>query len=111
MVKYGKRLIRSSLPLLKNFRFYFQFYYNSASSNQIEQIVASFSTPFYTHEKKWFIHCDLYTEYRIARFYSLPFFRNISKLFRILITTTIIEMKNIYANIENNLYLEKIHKI
>lgn len=109
MVEYGKkRLVRSSLSLLKNFRFYFQFYYNSASANQLEQIVESFFTPFYRHEKKWFNHCDLYTEDRIAHLYSLPFSYHFKKSISILPNNM---KENIYVyykviHIERN-----IHKI
>jgi hypothetical protein len=68
-----QELIRSSLPLLKIFKFYFQFEYWSFRSNHIKQIISSFSTPFYVNEKKWFVHCDIYPEYRRAVLYTIPF--------------------------------------
>jgi hypothetical protein len=77
-IPYGQiweQLIRSSLPLLKHFKFYFR--YRLYPHNQIEEIIASFSTPFYLHEKSWFVRCDLYEyqhEYGTdAILYSLPF--------------------------------------
>lgn len=69
-----EQLIRSSLPLLKNFRFYFQFEYSVNPPNQIEEMVASFSSVFYVHEKNWFIRCDKSYKHRCrAILYSLPF--------------------------------------
>ncbi|UJR16648.1 hypothetical protein I4U23_003548 [Adineta vaga] len=65
-------LIRSSLPLLKTFKFYFQFCHCVHLPNSIEEIIASFSTSFYTLEKKWFIRCDT-SQYYYALLYSLPF--------------------------------------
>jgi hypothetical protein len=66
-----EHLIHSSFPLLKNFRFYFQFEY---PLNQIEEIVASFSTDFYVKEKHWFVRCDKSYKHRCcAILYSVPF--------------------------------------
>lgn len=48
-----EHLIRSCFPLLKHFRFYFQY-----SMTNVKEIIESFSTPFYLLEKKWFIRCD-----------------------------------------------------
>ncbi|CAF0993115.1 unnamed protein product [Adineta steineri] len=61
-----EQIISLSCPLLKNFKFVFQFPYQSYISNQIEQIIASFSTPFYINEKKWFVRCDIWTRYRAS---------------------------------------------
>ncbi|CAF3596074.1 unnamed protein product [Rotaria sp. Silwood1] len=69
-----ENLICSSLPLLQNFKFYFQFEVFPYSTNQVKQIVTSFSTPFYKREKNWFIRCDMSREYPYpAVLYSLPF--------------------------------------
>ena len=74
MVKHGNEYIRSSLPLLKNFKFYFQFEYLPQPANQVENIVASFATPFYIQEKKWFTRCDMSSEDDyFAALYSIPF--------------------------------------
>ncbi len=53
-----EQIILSSLPLLKSFKFYFQFICDEHQLNQIKQVIASFSTPFYVLEKNWFISCD-----------------------------------------------------
>ncbi|CAF3041254.1 unnamed protein product, partial [Rotaria sp. Silwood2] len=46
-----EQIILSSLPLLKNFKFYFQFAYYYHQFDQIKQVIASLSTPFYVLEK------------------------------------------------------------
>jgi hypothetical protein len=67
-----EQLIRSSLPLLKNFKFYFQFP-SLPLFGIAEQIVASFSTPFYL-EKNWFVRYDRFDGYlHPTVFDSLPF--------------------------------------
>ncbi|CAF4235041.1 unnamed protein product, partial [Adineta steineri] len=68
-----EQIISSSCPLLKNLKFVFQFPYQSYISNQMKQIIASFSTPFYINEKKWFVRCDIWTRYRAVILYTLPF--------------------------------------
>lgn len=69
-----KKLIRSSLPLLKNFQFYFTFDYYPEISDNINEIIASFSTPFYLLEKRWFIRCHSYTNHKLQGvLYSIPF--------------------------------------
>jgi hypothetical protein len=69
-----ENLICSSLPLLKIFKFYFQFDYSSQPFNQIEGVISSFSTPFYVLKNKWFIRCDMSDRYRHSvLLYSLPF--------------------------------------
>ena len=71
-----EELLRSTLPLLKHFRFCFQFYYDSSPPDEIKQIVKSFSTLFYILEHNWFIRCD-FNESENRRcnavLYSLPY--------------------------------------
>ncbi|CAF1252503.1 unnamed protein product [Rotaria sordida] len=91
-----EQIILSSLPLLKNFKFYFQFACYDYQLHQVKQVIGSFSTPFYVLEKNWFIHCDLsarcdtYDMYnrrrKFAILYTIPFpfetltiFKNSSK--------------------------------
>jgi hypothetical protein len=64
-----EELIRSSLLSLKRFQFYFTFKLN----DNINQIMASFSTPFYLSEKRWFIRCDWSSPTTTACLYSFPF--------------------------------------
>ena len=52
-------MITTSLPSLNNFKFYFQFKCRDHQLDQLKQVVASFSTPFYTLEKNWFVRCDV----------------------------------------------------
>ena len=61
-----EQIIFSSLPLLN----YFQFIYYNHQLNQIKQVIASFSTPFYVHEKNWFIRCDMSTNYATPNMYN-----------------------------------------
>jgi hypothetical protein len=69
-----EKLIQSSLPLLKTFQFCFSSHRYDTTLNDINQAVASFSTPFYLFEKRWFIRCDYDSRYSaMGTIYSLPF--------------------------------------
>lgn len=69
-----EKFIQSSLPLLKTFQFCFIIFRLDASSNYLNQAVASFSTPFYLLEKRWFIQCHSSGTHRLTGvLYSLPF--------------------------------------
>jgi hypothetical protein len=101
-----ENLIRTSLPLLQIFKFYFQFEYLSSDLNRI---VGLFSTPFYVLEKNWFIRCDVsYTHHGRAVLYSLPFafekFTTFRSYFGKIITTLPNSYLNdFYPNIYSNL--------
>jgi hypothetical protein len=103
-----EQLIRLSIPLLQNFKFYFQFEYLPYPPDQIKEIVASFSTAFYLLEKNWFIRCDISYRYRChAILYSLPFHfqRFITfRSYRDKIISTLPEnyINNSYTNIYTN---------
>jgi hypothetical protein len=82
--QYWENLICSSLPLLKNFRFYFQFITNENSHHFVEEIISSYSTSFYLLEKKWFIRCDQSDEYQLSSIiaiYTIPFTFNQLRIF------------------------------
>lgn len=69
-----EELIHSSLPLLKTFQFYLKFNCDNGTSTSMDEVIASFSTPFYLFEKRWFVRCDLNNEpYLRGALYSLPF--------------------------------------
>jgi hypothetical protein len=69
-----EQLIQSSLPLLKTFQFCFCFHHFNSNLNQLQQAVASFSTPFYLFDKRWFIRCNYDCRYSaMGTLYSLPF--------------------------------------
>ncbi len=68
-----EQLIRSSFPLLKKFKFYFQFDYGFVPIKKIKKVISSFSTSFYLDENKWYVRCDVFTASRKAIIYSLPF--------------------------------------
>ncbi|CAM2701464.1 unnamed protein product [Rotaria socialis] len=69
-----EELIVSSLPLLKTFQFFFPFCQYRYLSSDINQILASFSTPFYLSEKHWFIRYDRSScDSNTGTVYSLPF--------------------------------------
>ncbi|CAF3763984.1 unnamed protein product [Rotaria sp. Silwood1] len=86
-------LIPSSLPLLKIFKYYFQFEYSSQLSNQIEQVISSFSTPFYVLKNKWFIRYDIPDRYHgRAILNSLPFSFQIYTTFQGSIIKTILTL-------------------
>ncbi len=65
-------MIRSSLPLLKIFKFYFQFERHPFTAIHLKELIASFSTPFYVEEKKWFVQGDRYDTNRGILF-SIPY--------------------------------------
>ncbi len=65
-------MIRSSLPLLKIFKFYFQFERYLFTATDFNELIASFSTPFYVKEKKWFVQGDRYGKSRGIVF-SIPY--------------------------------------
>ncbi|UJR10299.1 hypothetical protein I4U23_014505 [Adineta vaga] len=69
-----EELIKSSLPLLKNFQFCFKFWRNFTYSRDVNRIVEKFSTPFYLQEKSWFVRCDAHNNKSTAAIlYSLPY--------------------------------------
>lgn len=53
------QIISTSILSLKTFKFVFQFFYRDQQLDQLKQVVASFSTPFYTVEKNSFVRCDV----------------------------------------------------
>ncbi len=69
-----ENLLRSSLPLLKIFKLYLQFQCSTSLANH-QEVVASFSTPFFIRERKWIIYHDI--PYRYPHHFiilnSLPF--------------------------------------
>ncbi|CAF4066640.1 unnamed protein product [Rotaria sordida] len=108
-------LICSSLPLLKIFKFYFNFEYSSQSSFQMDEAIVSFSTPFYILEKKWFIRCDISDRGR-ALLYSLPFpFETYTALqgtnIKTVSTLLYVNNNDFYANMFSNVKtLEVLYK-
>ncbi|CAF1240059.1 unnamed protein product [Adineta ricciae] len=70
-----EKLIVSSLPLLHTFQFYFPYEQGGYLVNgDLNQTIASFSTPFYLVEKRWFIQCDRDLSHQCrGAIYSLPF--------------------------------------
>ncbi len=97
-------MIRSSLSLLKIFKFYFKFEGYRLSDIQIKEIIASFSTPFYVLEKKWFIHCEICS--CCVTIYSIPFVFKRFRTFRCSIKERISTsldngfLNNKYANVK-----------
>jgi hypothetical protein len=72
--KSWEELIISSIPLLHTFQFYFPFENYLNSSDDWNQTIASFSTPFYLVEKRWFIRSDRNPKgLFMGALYSLPF--------------------------------------
>lgn len=69
-----EEIIVSSFPLLNTFQFYFPFESYRHTSNDLNQTMDSFSTPFYLTEKRWFIRCDRNPKSLfLGAIYSLPF--------------------------------------
>ncbi|CAF3896529.1 unnamed protein product, partial [Rotaria sp. Silwood1] len=110
-----EQIILSSLPLLKSFKFYFQFAYYYHQFDQIKQVIATFSTPFYVLEKNWFIRCDMstrndthdmYNRHRkFAVLYTIPFPFETLIIFKISPKTTILNLsKNNIDHLRTNLY-------
>ncbi|CAF3400241.1 unnamed protein product [Rotaria sp. Silwood2] len=71
--KTWEEFIKSSLPLLKTFQFC-SYFLNRNALNDINHTMASFSTPFYLVEKRWFTQCDSNNRTSaLGAFYTLPF--------------------------------------
>ncbi|CAF3426999.1 unnamed protein product [Rotaria socialis] len=69
-----ENLITSAMPLLEKFQFCFQFWRDFNLTDDIKQVVSTFSTSFYVKERSWFIQCDAQRQqFSIATLYSLPF--------------------------------------
>lgn len=101
-----EELIHSSLSLLKEFKFYFQFRYQLLSVDENKQIIASFSTPFYVLEKKWFIRCDMYGSYRsLAAIYTIPFaFDRLT-----IVSNSTKKSISTYSNVDNEISMNNIY--
>ncbi|CAF2741970.1 unnamed protein product [Rotaria sp. Silwood2] len=65
---YGEtwaQMISASVPSLKNFKFVFQILCRDHQLNQLRQVMASFSTPFYTLEKNSFVRFNVSGQHEI----------------------------------------------
>ncbi len=105
-----KKLIHTSLPLLKNFKFYFQFDSVLYTFEQLQQIIMSFQTSFYQLEKQWLIRCDMcYRDRTYAAIYSLPFSFDRFSIFTNLLDKSISSSidRPIYTNIKTLVFEEK----
>ena len=58
-----EQAITTWIPSLKNFKFCFQFLCREQDLNTLKQVIASFSTPFYTVQNDWPIRCDVSAHY------------------------------------------------
>lgn len=69
-----ENLVRSSFPLLKTLKLFFQFEYLQSVADH-DAVIASFATPFYIRERNWFIYYDIYRRYahHLIILNSLPF--------------------------------------
>ncbi|UJR35688.1 hypothetical protein I4U23_028437 [Adineta vaga] len=66
--------ISSFLPLLTKFQFCFKFWNDNILIQNPNQIISTFSTPFYIKMKQWFVQYDMHSkQHQIAVLYSLPF--------------------------------------
>lgn len=63
-----EQIITASIPSLKNFAFCFQFSCRERALNDLRQVVASFSTSFYTIENNWPIRCDISGHYETPEY-------------------------------------------
>jgi hypothetical protein len=74
---YGKRweeFIEINLVQLDKFEFFFdEWYGNQKNSADLEVIIASFRTPFWTEHKKWFVICEYKDDWtKTIHLYSIP---------------------------------------
>ncbi|CAF0895642.1 unnamed protein product [Adineta steineri] len=70
-----EQIIKSKLPLLRQFTFFFSYKYFSRSDNapnSIKSIIAPFRTPFWLEEKSWFVICDHVFEMQVIELYTIP---------------------------------------
>lgn len=102
-----EKLIKSSMPLLKKFQFYFKFWRDFNVASDMKQVVSTFSTPFYLEQKSWFIQCDAQRQqFSIAILYSLPFaFENFE-----IVTNSFTESISTWNNCSNNKYENSLYE-
>ncbi|CAF1509694.1 unnamed protein product [Adineta steineri] len=70
-----EQIIKSNLPLLRQFTFYLSYKYFSRSDNppnSIKSIIVPFRTPFWLEEKRWYVTCDHVLEMQVIRLYTIP---------------------------------------
>ncbi|CAF4040348.1 unnamed protein product [Adineta steineri] len=70
-----EQIIKSKLPLLRQFTFYFSYKYFSRSDNppnSIKSSIVPFRTPFWLEEKRWYVTCDHVLEMQVIRLYTIP---------------------------------------
>jgi hypothetical protein len=70
---YWERLICAKLPQLDRFEYFFS--YNSSRNDNfisLDSIIDQFRTPFWLHEKRWFVHCAYYLKTEVISLYTIP---------------------------------------
>jgi len=111
-----EELIGSSLPMLKIFQFYFLFRDYNLTTDMVNQVIASFSTPFYLFVKCWYVQCDVNYKLGYVNLYTLPFafeqFTINTKSFVTSLSTLFISKRNgasqkLYTNVKT-LVLDQI---
>jgi hypothetical protein len=111
------QIISTSIPSLKNFKFYFQFLCGDNQLNQLKEVVASFSTPFYTLENNWLVRCDVSAHYetpirdkkygilnyhmRHVILYTIPFSSELFTVFKPYLKTKISEWSRNHIDYRN----------
>jgi len=72
--KRWEQFIEINLPQLDKFEFYFdEWYGNRKTSADLELTIASFQTPFWIEQKKWFVACEYNIDYSSTiHLYSIP---------------------------------------
>lgn len=51
-------MIQTRLPHLKTFQFAFVYNHEKDTNYTLDSFLQPFTTPFWLHEKRWFVNCD-----------------------------------------------------
>jgi hypothetical protein len=70
---HWEQFIRTNLPLLNEFQFFFTNIYNVYyRSRDVELLISRFQTPFWLEEKQWCVTCDYINYLNQVMLYKIP---------------------------------------
>jgi hypothetical protein len=71
-----EELIKTKLPVLNKFEFYWSFYVDplekETEESTLHRLISPFRTPFWTEEKRWSVRCNWFLTMNIIEIYTVP---------------------------------------
>ena len=71
-----EHLIKTKLPLLKNFEFYVRLtlrpFIDAIAESRLNRCIVSFCTPFWTEERRWLVTCNYLDVFEEIEIYTTP---------------------------------------